>query len=195
MEPNPKFTALVIVDMQNEFCKPGGKMYLREGVDKVIPGLKLLLERSRNAGVQVIFVQSVRYKDSPQFTRFGRPVMLLKGTWGSEFIEELVPRDGEPVVEKNTHDCFFKTRMDQLLEDLRILPATHTVIVTGVGASVCVYHAVIGFHVRDYNVIVPLDCCGDFSESHSVLETQMSRPGYNYNVTVTQSEKINFIRR
>jgi nicotinamidase-related amidase len=193
MELDPRLTALVIVDMQNEFCKPGGKMYLRDGVSRVIPKLKKLLERCRNVGTQVIFVQSIRYKDSPQFTRFGRPMMLLNGTWGSEFIEELTPKGDELIVEKNTHDCFFKTRMDQLLEDLRILSTTHTVIVTGVGASVCVYHAVIGFHIRDYNVVVPLDCCGDFPESHNVLKTQMSGPGYNYNVTVTESDKISFM--
>jgi nicotinamidase-related amidase len=186
LELYPELTALVIVDMENEFCKPGGKMYLGDGVDGVILKLKNFLERCRSAGAQVIFVQSIRYEHSPEFVRFGVPIMLLKDSWGSAFIEEVAPKEDEPVVEKNTHDCFFKTKMDRLLKDLGILSTTHMVIVTGVGASCCVYHAVIGFHVRDYNVIVPLDCCGDFPGGQKVLEAQMAGPGYNYNVTVTE---------
>ncbi len=194
VELDPESTALVVVDMENDYCKPGGKKYHPDGVDEVIPKLKRLLERCRDATTQVIFVQSVRYKDSPEFVRFGKPPFLLKDTWGSTFIEEISPQEGDPVVEKNTHDCFFKTEMDHFLEHLNILPVTHTVIVVGIAAGVCVYHAVIGFHIRHYNVIVPLDCCADWPAGRKILETQMSRGAYNYNVTLTESEMINFKR-
>ncbi len=189
---DPSYTALVIVDMENDFCKPGGKLYHPEGIDEVIPRARLLLERCREAGVKVIFVQSVRYENSPEFVRFGHFPFILKGTWGSEFIEELSPRAGEPVIEKNTHDCFYRTRMDDLLEKMSILPETHTVIVVGVAADVCVYHAVIGFHVRHYNVIIPIDCCAGWPEGQKMLETQMLSPAYNYNVKVTRSDMIRF---
>ena len=187
-----KSTVLVIVDMENDFCKPGGKKYHPDGVDEVIPKLTGLLERCRAAGVQVIFLQSIRYVDSPEFTRFGKPPFLLKNTWGSAIIDELTPGKGESVVEKNTHDCFYKTRMDSLLKRLGVLPETHTVVVTGIAAGICVYHAVIGFHVRHYNVVVPLDCCADWPESRKILETQMLRSAYDYNVTVTDSEMMKF---
>ncbi len=189
---DPRRTALVIVDMENDFCKPGGKRYHPEGVDEVIPRLASLLGRCRGAGCQVIFVQSIRYADSPEFARFGKPPFILKDTWGSAIVDELAPPKNEPVVEKNSHDCFFRTEMDSLLGRLGILPATHTVIVGGVAASVCVYHAVIGFHVRDYTVLVPLDCCADRPEGRKVLETQMLRSAYNYNVTLSVSERIVF---
>ena len=195
LELDPKFTALVIVDMENDFCKPGGKFYHPDGVDEVIPRLKGLLEKCREIGTHIVFGQSVRYENSPEFVRFGHFPFILKNTWGSAYIDELTPKEGEPVVEKNTHDCFYKTEMDNLLEKLKVLPETYSVIVTGVAANVCVYQAVIGFHVRHYQVILPIDCCAGWPWGQKILETQMLDGAYNYNVTVTESERIRFVIR
>ena len=191
---NSKSTALIIVDMENEFCKAGGKLYHSEGVDEVIPRLQHLLRKTREAGAQVIFVKSIRYPNSPEFIRFGQTPILLKGTWEAQLIEELRPKAGEPVIEKNTHDCFYKTEMDSLLERLTIHPETHAIIVGGINADICVYHAVIGFHIRHYNVIVPLDCCAGWPAGREMLKTQMADPAYSYNVTLTQSDEIDFTR-
>lgn len=189
---NSKSTALVVVDMENEFCKPGGKLYHSEVVDEVIPTLQRLLRRAREAEVQVIFVQSVRHPNSPEFVRFGQIPILLKGTWASQLIEELSPRTGEPVIEKNTHDCFHKTDMDFLLERMAIRPETHGIIVGGINANICVYHAVIGFHIRHFNVTVPLDCCAGWPAGREMLKIQMADPAYRYNVTLTRSDDIIF---
>ena len=189
-----KSTALVVVDMENEFCKPGGKLYHSEGVDEVIPRLQHLLKRAREAGVQVIFVQSIRFPNSPEFIRFGQVPILLKGSWGAQLIEELRPKAEEPVIEKNTHDCFYKTEMDSLLERLVVRPETHAILVGGINANICVYHAVIGFHIRHFNVIVPLDCCAGWPAGREMLKTQMADPAYCYNVAVTSSEMIDFDR-
>jgi nicotinamidase-related amidase len=62
----------------------------------------------------------------------------------------------------------------------------------GVAADVCVYHAVIGFHVRHYNVVVPIDCCAGYLRGRRMLERQMEGPAYNYNVAVTHSDLITF---
>lgn len=187
-----KSTALIVVDMENEFCKPGGKLYHPEGVDEVVPKLRHLLRRGREAGVQIIFVQSVRFPNSPEFSRFGQIPILLKGTWAAQLIEELTPMDGEPVIEKQTHDCFYKTEMDSLLERLNIQPETHSIIVSGINANICIYHAVIGFHIRHYNIVVPLDCCAGWPAGRKMLKTQMADSAYSYNVTLTQSDEINF---
>jgi nicotinamidase-related amidase len=189
---DPQLTALVIIDMENDFCKPGGKLYHPEGVDEVIPQCQKLLEKCRSSGTQVIFVQSLREKNSPEFVRFGTSPFILRNTWGSAYIEELRPRKQEPVVEKETHDCFHKTEMDSLLARLSVLPETHSILVAGVAADVCVYHAVIGFHVRHYNVVVPIDCCAGWPAGQRMLEKQMEGPAYNYNVAVTHSDLITF---
>jgi nicotinamidase-related amidase len=191
---DPRLAVLVVVDMENEFCKIGGRLYHPEGVDEVIPRLQSLLNRCRKDGVQVIFVRSVRFPDSPEFSRFGQSPILLKGTWYAEYIDELTPGPGEPVVEKQTHDCFYQTEMDPLLRKFNIRPETHSVIVAGINANICVYHAVVGFHIRHYPVIVPLDCCAGWQAGRDMLKTQMSDPAYNYNVFLTQSKEIEFIR-
>ena len=178
--------------MENEFCKPGGKLYHPEGVDEVIPRLQHFLNRARESGVQVIFVRSVRYPNSPEFARFGQTPILFKGPWSAEFIEEFTPNQGEPVIEKNTHDCFYKTEMDSLLEKLTIRPETHTILVGGINANICVYHAVIGFHIRHYNGIVALDCCAGWPAGREMLKTQMTDPAYSYNVALTPSDEIIF---
>ena len=192
MQLDPKSTVLVVVDMENEFCRPGGKLYHPEGVDEVIPKLKSLLDRCRNAGTKIIFVQSTRYANSPEFVRFGQPTIILKDSWGAAFIEEINPEEGEPIIEKHTHDCFYKTEMDNLLEELKILPEIHSVIIGGINANICVYHAVIGFHIRHFNVILPMDCCAGWPAGREMLETQMSDPAYSYNVILTQSGSIYF---
>jgi nicotinamidase-related amidase len=192
IELDPRVTTLVIIDMENEFCKQGGTLYHSEGVDEVIPRLQRLLGRCRTAGVQVVFVRSVRFPDSPEFSRFGQPPILLRGSWNAEFIDELTPIEGEPVVEKQTHDCFYQTGMDSLLERLKICTETHSVIVCGINANICVYHAVIGFHIRHYRVIVPLDCCAGWPAGREMLKTQMADPAYSYNVNLAQTENIIF---
>lgn len=189
---DPQLATLVVVDMENDFCKPGGKLYHPDGVDEVIPQCVKLLEKSRSAETRVIFVQSLREKNSPEFVRFGTTPFILRNTWGSTYIEELRPGTQEPIVEKETHDCFHKTDMDSLLARLNILPETHSIIVMGVAADVCVYHAVIGFHVRHYNVVVPIDCCAGYPSGRRMLEKQMEGPAYNYNVAVTHSDLITF---
>ena len=192
LQLDPRLTALVVIDMENDFCKPGGKLYHPDGVDEVIPQCRKLLEKCRSAEVQVIFVQSVREKTSPEFVRFGASPFILRNTWGSTYIVELRPMQQEPIVEKETHDCFHRTEMDALLGRLAITPETHSIIVMGVAADVCVYHAVIGFHVRHYNVIVPTDCCAGRPAGRRMLEKQMEGPAYNYNVAVTHSDLITF---
>jgi len=189
---DPRLSALVLIDMENDFCKPGGTHYHPDGVDETIAPSAALLQNCRDAGAAVIFVQSVRDPDSPEFVRFGNKPFILRGTWGSTYIDELAPRPGEAVVEKNTHDCFYQTQMDALLARRGILPETHSIMVIGVAANVCVYHAVIGFHVRHYNVVVPIDCCAGYAPGRRMLETQMRGPAYQYNVTVTKSPLIAF---
>ncbi len=186
----PDNTLLVIVDMENEFCNPNGKLYSPTS-SEIIPPLKLLLQRARSAGVQVVFIQSVRSRNDPQFTVFGREFFLLENSWGSQIIDELKPRASEPVVTKRTHDCFYKTDLDNLLEKMNIKPCHDTILITGVASNVCVYHAVLGFHVRHYYIAIPTDCVASRSKEYQeFVFRQFSLPSYSYNITLTRSDLI-----
>jgi nicotinamidase-related amidase len=186
IELAPESTGLVIVDMQVEGCERHGP-----GVKPVIGNIRRLLERFRAVNGKIIHVQSVRTTDHPEFTVFGRPYGLLIGALGTDFVEELRPLQGENLVQKSSHDCFYKTSMDALLEQLNLRPCRDKIVVTGIGSSNCVYHAVIGFHIRNYFTIVPEDCIhGVHPQSQPFALHQFRSNAYNFNVTVAHSNDL-----
>ncbi|MBI4528252.1 MAG: cysteine hydrolase [Deltaproteobacteria bacterium] len=177
---------LVIVDMQEEGCEKHGP-----GVRPVIHKIQSLLNRFREADGKIIHVQSVRAVDHPEFTVFGRKVHLLEGNPGVEFVEELKPLPTETVVQKSSHDCFYRTRMEAVLQNLDLQPCRDTIVVTGIGSSNCVYHAVIGFSIRNYFVVVPEDCIHAIRPEGQVFAlSQFRSSAYNFNVRVANANSI-----
>ena len=184
-------TGLVIVDMQVEGCEKHGP-----GVKPVTQKIRALLDRFREANGRIIHIQSVRSKDHPEFTVFGRKYALLENSPGVEFVEELKPLPGEVVVQKFSHDCFYRTAMEQTLERLDLRPCRDTIVITGIGSNNCVYHTVIGFHVRNYFTLVPEDCIhATKPEGQAFALSQFRSSAYNFNVTVTFSDRIEVLRR
>ena len=182
-------TGLVIVDMQVEGCERHGP-----GMKPVIASIRRLLNRFRDINGKIIHVQSVRTKGHPEFTVFGRPYGLLIGSPGAEFIEELRPLPGENIVQKTSHDCFYKTSMEAVLDKLNLRPCQDKIVVTGIGSSNCVYHAVIGFHIRNYYSVVPEDCIhGVDPQSQPFALHQFRSNAYNFNVTVCRSEDLQLV--
>ena len=189
IELHPDSTGLVIVDMQVEGCERHGP-----GVKPVIANIRRLLDRFREVDAKIIHVQSVRTKDHPEFTVFGRPYALLLGSPGADFVEELRPLPGESVVQKTSHDCFYKTTMEATLEKLDLRPCRDKIVVTGIGSSNCVYHAVIGFHIRNYYSIVPEDCIhGVHPQSQPFALHQFRSGAYNFNVAVSRFEDLELL--
>jgi nicotinamidase-related amidase len=189
IELHAESTGLVIVDMQVEGCERHGA-----GVRPVIGNIRRLLDRFRKINGKIIHVQSIRTKDHPEFTVFGRPFGLLLGSPGADFVEELKPLPGEIIVQKTSHDCFYKTTMETTLEKLDLQPCRDKMVITGIGSSNCVYHAVIGFHIRNYYSIVPEDCIhGVHPQSQPFALHQFRSNAYNFNVTVSRSEDLQLV--
>ena len=184
---------LLIIDMENENAHPDGTLYIGEPVRKIIPKIAELRARVRLAGGRVLHTQSVRSPDALEFTVFGNTVRKLKGTWGSELIDELKPAGDEPLIVKYTHDCFYQTEMDKLLKQMELRPGEGGVIVTGISTRNCVQSAVMGFSVRDYYVYVPMDCTAHNDEKQVLQAFSLFTSfGYKHNVTMTRSDLINF---
>jgi nicotinamidase-related amidase len=109
---------------------------------------------------------------------------------------QLKPQPGEPVVVKYTHDCFYRTDMESVLDRLGMRPGEGRIIVAGIATRGCVQCAVTGFSIRDYYVYVPLDCTGQRDEKEKLQAfTLFAGFGYRYNVTVTRSDLIRFAAR
>jgi nicotinamidase-related amidase len=189
---DPAKTLLLIVDMENESCHPKGNRF-SERVAGIIPNIVRLRDRVYEAGGRVVHTQSVRRPDALEFTLFNNVIRKMEGTWAAEFVDALRPEAGEPVVVKYTHDCFYRTEMEQVLDDLGMRPGEARIIVTGIAARGCVQTAVMGFSVRDYYVYVPMDCTAQ-KEEKEILQafTLFTGFGYRYNVTMTRSDLIRF---
>ncbi len=195
VQVNPKNAILLIVDVQHEFCKPAGKLY-NEMSAHIVPGvihaIQTLAEGARSVGIPVIYIQSVRTLKEPEYTVFGQKPILKLGTWAVEIVEELKPQPGEMVIQKFSHDPFYRPDLDQLLNTLVTDPTRCCAIVTGGLVNICIYHAVMGFHLRNYWTVVPVDSVYYTSDAeyYRALE-QFSHPAYP-NVFLSRSDLIEF---
>jgi nicotinamidase/pyrazinamidase len=83
-------TALVVVDVQNDFADPGGGLYVREG-EKVVPVINEQVEQARSKGAMIVYTQDWHPETTPHFQKDGGiwPVHCVQGTWGAELHPEL----------------------------------------------------------------------------------------------------------
>lgn len=150
--------AILIIDMLNDFADPEGALYCPNN-RKIIPTLQKLMKwvRDRNAqgndDVRLIFIQEAHRVGDADFKV--RPVHSIKGTWGSEFIEELLPEDGEYIVQKRRHSAFAHTDLDLYLREEHI----DTVVVTGTWTNVCVRSSASDALYYAYKVVTLSDAC------------------------------------
>ncbi len=142
--------AVIVVDMQNDFVKPEGKLFVPTAPATVEP-IRRLLSRARSAGARVFYTQDTHYDGDPEFTIWGEHVK--HGTWGWQIIDELKPQPGDIVVQKTRYDGFYGTPLDDLL---RVYSVKYTVIV-GTVANICVLHTAASAALRWYKVVVPVD--------------------------------------
>lgn len=204
---DPGKAAVVVIDLQNEFCDPDGKLYTGEAATEAVRSSAALIDRARRAGSRVIWIQSVRERNAIEFTAFDRAPHLIDGTWSVQYSPPLNVLDGEPVIKKQSHDCFNHSDLDGYLERAGIVGPEWLMITVGVALDGCVNHAVLGFSVRNYRVALPLDCVAP-REGPAAIATlwrygarlqgpdgqPLARLGpiYPFNVTVTESNRIHF---
>ena len=163
----PAHTALIVVDMQNDFLAVGGATdRLGQEIEAgraIIPPLQHLIEIARQKGVLVTYPQMTMDPDLLMAGdihylqwrfRWGEESALIKGTWGHQIVEELAPRPGDLPVEKNTFSAFVGTNLDLILRN----NAIRTVVVTGVVTQGCVMATAKDALHLGYYVVVASDC-------------------------------------
>ena len=147
------------------------------------------------AGIPLVYIQSVRTHDEPEVTVFGYPKRMKIGTWDVEIVDDIKPHPGDIVVQKFSHDAFFQTELDTVLERLVPDPTTHHALVVGGATNLCVYHAVMGFYLRNYWTVVVTDgvyCRTD--EARDRAFQQFSDRSYP-NIFLTTSDLVHIVRR
>jgi len=129
-------TALIVIDMLNDFLDPGGPLYVVAQAREIIPFVARKIAAFRARGQAVIFVCDAHDSDDPEFGAF--PAHALKGSWGAEIIPELTPAPGDLRMEKTRHSAFDHTNLDDILKHEQV----EEVHVVGVMTSISVLSTV-----------------------------------------------------
>lgn len=171
-----KHSALIIVDVQNDYCDEKGALGSQRldtsGVDRIIPHIKKLISTFHNSKLPVIFIQTIHEDatDSEVWLTRGKSndtehnSVCRKDTWGSDFYQ-LSPDTTDIIVNKHRYSAFYNTRLDSVLRTLKI----DHLYITGVATNVCVDSTIRDGFMRDYKITVLEDGTAAFSkEAHEM---------------------------
>jgi nicotinamidase-related amidase len=178
--------ALVVIDMQNDFCSPGGWTD-SSGLDykacrEAIPGVRRAVEAARRHGMWVVWVYwynrpDLRNLGAPTLYSFkhkpeqkgigeqlGRGRVLTEGSWNAEMVDELKPliRAEDVRIEKVRMNGFVGTHLDQVLRTQGI----GTLYFSGVNIDQCVSSTMEEAYFRDYNCVLLEDACATSSPDY-----------------------------
>ena len=183
VELRPGRTAVVVVDMQNDFGSVGG-MFERAGIDiscieRIVEPIARVLDVARAAGMPVIYLKmafspdlaDAGYPDSPTWIkhmpmRAGEEVVapdgsasriLIRDTWNTDIVDALAPQASDIVVHKTRYSGFYNTDLEATMRTQNV----ETIIFVGATTSVCVESTVRDAMFRDFHCIVLSDCTAE----------------------------------
>lgn len=165
----PAHAALVIVDLQNDFCAEGGYLERTRRADPTI-GIRVdenvciadriagLAVVARSAGMPVVWLRSVydfAYLNEPAQVKRGAEGCCLEGTWGVDYFR-IRPASDDIVVDKHTFSGFHRTSLHEELQRRGV----RTLVMTGVATNVCVDSTLREGFFLGYYIVVAEDCVG-----------------------------------
>lgn len=187
----PPRAALVVVDMQNDFCAEGGYLEsARRGsattgirVDdnvRIADRIAGLARAMREAGAPVVWLRSVYdfdFLNEAQRVKRGVEGCCLEGTWGADFFR-IRPQDGDIVVDKHSFSGFHDTALHEILREHDV----RTLVMTGVATNVCVDSTLREGFFLGYHIVVVEDCVG--SGNRQAHEGTLSTVRLNFGTVI-----------
>ena len=158
-------TALLVVDVQNDFADPAGSLYVAEG-DRVMPVVNAEIARATSGGGLVVYTQDWHPPSTPHFQKDGGiwPVHCVAETWGSALHPDLRVVEGE-VVRKgadgrdgysafSVRDPESGEREDTILHEILAARGIRRVVIAGLATDYCVLETVMDARMLGYPVQV-----------------------------------------
>ena len=184
LQLDPKRSALIIQDLQNDVIIEGGAFAdsgapAHATAQNVVGNVADLAAACRAAGVPVIHVWYVveqgaagLKQNAPLFQGVKEANALVRGTWGAAPAEGLEPQDGDHIVEKMRMNGFYETRLDILLRGL----GADTIIVSGAWTNMSIEHTARHAADAGYRAVVP-------SDGTSTVDDEWQNAALNYAMT------------
>jgi ureidoacrylate peracid hydrolase len=198
-QARPEHTALLLVDIQNDFVHPDGWVGAQQlpgflgdtGITSVLDRAATLLGAARAANVPVVYIRMLgddKYLSPSMRAQYlrnhghPRPTCVQEGTWGADFYGDLRPcgEGREFLVDKHRYSAFIGTRLDQVLRSNGIT----TVVVAGVATSGCVESTIRDGFMLDYYVVIAGDACGDYDDDRHRATLRKMDLSFGYIVAV-----------
>jgi ureidoacrylate peracid hydrolase len=205
---DPARTALLVVDMQNDFCSPGG-FFDTAGHDvtpcaSLVAPLAKLVADVRATGARVVFTMTVRTEPQRQRLRPSRHPVATEsvapgtlgndryapGAWGTAIVDGLTPSTGDLVIEKPRQSGFYRT---SLYDDLEAA-GVDTVAIAGVTTNCCVDTTARDAFMRDLDVVVLSDGVAAFGRERHLHDATLENLALFFGVVATSDELLAGLR-
>jgi len=161
---DPSKTALIVVDMENDFVAHGAPLETPAG-RAMLPTLKRAIGFCREQGIRVIYTTHAHRRDGCDMGRFkdlwppiARRTGLVDGEPGIEIYPEIVPEADEIVITKRRYSAFYGTDLEIILRGLGV----DTVVISGVTTENCCHATARDALFRDYKVVFLSDATATF---------------------------------
>jgi ureidoacrylate peracid hydrolase len=173
-------TAVIVVDMQNDFGTKGGMLDMGgidiSGIQKTIDPTATVLASARQAGLKIIYLKMGFHPDLSDLGSEGSPNrvhhlrsgvgksihapdgresrILIRDTWNTDIVPKLKPQTDDFVIYKHRFSGFYQTELDAILKQL----GAKYLIITGCTTSICVESTIRDAFFRDYSCVLLRDC-------------------------------------
>lgn len=178
-------TAIIVVDMQNDFVKPNGNLLI-PAARATVPHIQSLLRSARSHGVRVAYTQDTHFEGDREWEISPRHCQI--DTWGWQIIEELTPGPEDIVCRKNRYDGFYGTWLEHFLS--RIWQIKHLVIV-GTASNICVAHTTASAGLRWFHIVIPANGISAQTEFDQALTLRQASSLYAADI-VKSVDQIQF---
>jgi len=156
------FTAILIIDMLNDFFLEGRLMKRRK---ELCEKLNELIDWGRQHGLKLIWVRQEFKEDlSDAFLTMRKKGIrkTIEKTEGSLILDELNPIEGDLEIIKKRYSAFYKTNLEEILNEEGI----KQLILCGINTHACVRMTAIDAFQRDFEIIIATDCVESYDEEH-----------------------------